>query len=54
MSDSDILRAKVWAAQDPARRPTKRRKDVLDIERILEAFPELRAEVPADILDRIS
>lgn len=49
----DILRGKVWAALDPAPRPSKRRKDILDIERILEAYPGLRPEVPAEILARL-
>jgi hypothetical protein len=49
----DILQGKIWAAQDPTRRPSKRRKDLLDIERILEAFPGLRAQVPSDILQRL-
>jgi hypothetical protein len=49
----DILRGKVWAAQDPTRRPSKRRKDVLDIERLLENCPLLRSQVPADILARL-
>ena len=46
---TDILRGKVWAAQDASRRPSKRRKDLLDIERLVEAHPELRAGLPDDI-----
>jgi len=38
---------------DQDRRPSKRRKDLLDIERILESFPDLRRLVPAEILDRL-
>ena len=49
----DILQGKVWAALDVTRRPSKRRKDLLDIERIVEAYPDLRAQVPPDILDRL-
>lgn len=49
----DILQGKVWAALDETRRPSKRRKDVLDIERILEARPDLRFRVPAEILARL-
>ncbi len=49
----DILQGKIWAAQDPAGRPSKQRKDLLDIERILEAYPGLRSQVPADILHRL-
>ena len=49
----DLLRGKVWAAQDPTRRSSKRRKDLLDIERLLEVYPDLRAQVPADVLARL-
>jgi hypothetical protein len=44
----DVLQGKIWAASDATRRPTNR-KDLLDIERILEAFPHLRARVPDGI-----
>jgi hypothetical protein len=50
---NDVLRGKVWAAQDPARRASKRQKDLADIARLLEAYPDLRARVPADILARL-
>jgi hypothetical protein len=49
----DVLQGKVWAAQDPTRRPSKRQKDLADISRLLEAHPELRARVPADVLARL-
>ncbi len=49
----DILQGKIWAVQDPGRRPSKRRKDLLDIERIVEACPPLRAQVPPEILERL-
>jgi hypothetical protein len=49
----DILQGKIWAAQDPARRPSKRRKDLLDIERVVDAYPALRAQIPPVILDRL-
>lgn len=48
----DVLRGKVWAAQEPTRRPSKRRKDLLDIERLVEADPALRELVPSEILAR--
>jgi hypothetical protein len=50
----DVLQGKVWAASDPMRRGTKKRKDLLDIERILEAYPKLRDRVPAEILGQLS
>jgi hypothetical protein len=49
----DVLQGKVWAAQDPARRPSKRQKDLADISRLLEAFPRLRDRVPDDVLARL-
>ncbi len=49
----DILQGKIWAAGDEQRRPSKRRKDILDIERILESYPHLRDRVPAEILARL-
>jgi hypothetical protein len=50
----DVLQGKIWAASDSARRPTERRKDVLDIERILENYPHLREHVPPDLLHKLS
>lgn len=50
---SDVLQGKVWAAQDPERRASKRQKDLADIARLLEAYPRLRAQVPPDVLSRL-
>jgi len=49
----DLLQGKVWAASDLTRRSSKRQKDLADIARLLEAYPELRDRVPADILARL-
>jgi hypothetical protein len=49
----DILQGKIWAVQDATRRASKRQKDLADIARILEAYPSLRAIVPADVLARL-
>jgi hypothetical protein len=49
----DVLDGKIWAALDSTRRPSKRQKDLADISRILERFPELRERVPREILDRL-
>jgi hypothetical protein len=49
----DVLRGKVWAAQDASRRPSKRQKDLADIARLIEARPELRGDVPADVLSKL-
>jgi hypothetical protein len=43
----------VWAALDPARRASKRQKDLADISRLIEAFPELRSQVPDELLSRL-
>lgn len=50
----DVLQGKIWAAADPERRASKRRKDLLDIERLLESHPHLRSNVPSEILDHLS
>jgi hypothetical protein len=49
----DILRGKIWEAQDPQRRPSKRQKDLADIARVIESFPNLRDRVPDEILKKI-
>jgi len=50
----DVLDGKVWAALDSERGASKRHKDLLDIERLIEAHPRLRGRVPAEILARFS
>jgi hypothetical protein len=49
----DVLRGKVWAVQDVERRRSKRQKDLADIARILESYPDMRGIVPDDILSRL-
>lgn len=49
----DVLQGKVWAAQDPQRRGSKRQKDLADIARILEKYPELRTRIPKEIRQRL-
>lgn len=49
----DVLQGKVWAVQDPARRASKRQKDLADIARLLETHPELRSRVPVEVLSRL-
>ena len=49
----DLMRGKIWAAQDPTRRGSKRQKDLADMARLLEAYPYLRSQVPAEILARL-
>ena len=52
-SIEDVLQGKIWAVLDPTRQPSKRQKDLADIARLLEAYPELRQCVPADVLARL-
>jgi len=47
---ADVLQGKIWAAGDPERRESKRKKDLLDIARIVEAYPDLRERVPSSLL----
>lgn len=49
----DVLRGKIWAASDAERRPSKRQKDLADIARLVEAFPDLRALVPEALQRRL-
>ena len=49
----DVLQSKIWAALDPTRRPSKRQKDLADIARLLEVYPHLKDQVPAEILARL-
>jgi hypothetical protein len=44
-----LIQGKIWAWQDPHRRPTKRKKDELDLMRILEKHPETRKLMPEEI-----
>lgn len=45
----DLLQGKAWAATDPRRRASKRQKDLADLARLVEAFPELAQELPAAV-----
>jgi hypothetical protein len=49
----DVLQGKVWAALDERRRPSKRQKDLADIARLIEGYPDMRERVPRDLLDRL-
>lgn len=49
----DVLRGKIWAVMDPERRGSKRQKDLADIARILEKYPDLRTQVPQEIRARL-
>jgi hypothetical protein len=49
----NVIRGKVWAWRDESHRPTKRKKDELDLMRIVEAYPETRALVPEEISKQV-
>jgi hypothetical protein len=45
----DVLRGKIWAYMDKTRRKSKRQKDLADIYRIVEKYPQLKTLLPDDI-----
>jgi Nucleotidyl transferase AbiEii toxin, Type IV TA system len=45
----DTLKGKLKAFQDSERRPSKRRKDLLDLMRLAESHPELTRLLPAEV-----
>lgn len=49
----DLLQGKIWAVEDVTRRASKRQKDLADIGRLIEAYPELRGRVPPEIRNRL-
>ena len=50
---ADLVRLKVAAASDPTRRPSKRQKDLADIARLIEAYPETRELLTDEISERL-
>jgi hypothetical protein len=50
----DTLRGKLAAYADKQQRSSKRQKDLLDIARLIESHPHLRAEVPPEILQKFA
>jgi hypothetical protein len=49
----NVVRRKIWAWRNEKRRPTKRKKDELDLMRLLEAYPELRETMPSEISEQV-
>ncbi|HVI70207.1 MAG TPA: hypothetical protein VM656_01815, partial [Pyrinomonadaceae bacterium] len=49
----DVIRGKIWAWSDEKRRATKRKKDELDLMRILETYPETRDSMPEAIKNQV-
>lgn len=52
-SMEDVLQGKIWAVSDSERRGSKRQKDLADIARLLENYPQYRSHVPQEILERL-
>lgn len=50
---ADTLQGKIKAWRDPARRPSKKLKDLGDIARLVESHPELWPQLPADVQQQI-
>jgi hypothetical protein len=49
----DTLTGKIVAWRDHRRRPSKRQKDLLDIMRLVESHPELKANLPLEIKSQL-
>ena len=50
---ANVVRGKTWAWRDETRRLSKRKKDELDLIRILEAYPEFAEQMPPDIRSQV-
>lgn len=50
----DVVQGKLWAYADPQRRLSKRKKDELDLIRLAEVYPQIRANYPKEILDQLA
>jgi hypothetical protein len=48
-----FVQGKMWAWSDQQRRLSKRKKDELDLIRIVEAFPELQRDMPREIVSQL-
>jgi hypothetical protein len=46
---ANVVRGKIWAWSDEKRRLSKRKKDELDLIRILEAYPDVQDLMPTEI-----
>ena len=50
---ADVTQGKLWAYSDPRRRLSKRKKDELDLIRLAEAYPLLKALYPCELREQI-
>jgi hypothetical protein len=51
---ANVVRGKVWAWSDEKRRLSKRKKDELDLIRILEAYREVQDLMPIEIISQLN
>jgi hypothetical protein len=51
---NDTLAGKVAAWRDDSRRPSKRQKDLLDIMRLVESHPNLKDDLPPELLSQMT
>ena len=49
----DVLRGKIWAVSHETPRKSKRQKDLADIARLVESFPELKGRLPSGLLREV-
>ena len=49
----DVLKGKVWAYMDESRRKSKRQKDLADIARLVEDYPELSKQLSPSIRSKV-
>ena len=49
----DVLQGKIWAYMDKERRKSKRQKDLADIFRIIEKYPQLKSSLPQILQDEL-
>jgi hypothetical protein len=49
----EVLQGKVWAYMDTTRRKSKRQKDLADIFRIVEKFPQLETSLPPGVREEL-
>jgi hypothetical protein len=50
----DVLQGKVWAYMDKTRRKSKRQKDLADIFRIVEKYPQLEGTLPQSLREELN
>lgn len=49
----DVLQGKIWAYSDKLRRKSKQQKDLADIYRLIETYPQLKEKLPESIKENL-